>query len=60
MQHEKEMSFWSTGGRKKRMPKVSMQQIQRRTTGEPMEFEEVQAMAKRVSAGGGRTSLAGG
>eukprot|EP00884_Botryococcus_braunii_P010094 jgi/Botrbrau1/19086/Bobra.0077s0003.2 len=40
--------------------KVSMQQIQRRTTGEALGFEVVQEMAKRASAAGGRASLMGG
>lgn len=47
------------GGRKGGK-KVNMQQIQRRTTGEALEFEVVQEMAKRASAAGGRASLMGG
>eukprot|EP00891_Asterochloris_glomerata_P001316 jgi/Astpho2/1316/Aster-06188 len=47
------------GGRKQKAPKVTLEQLTRRVTGEPKDFQEVMEMARRSSQGGGRTSTAG-
>ena len=42
------------GGRKQKASKVTLEQLTRRVTGEPKDFQEVMEMARRSSQGGGR------